>query len=121
MGALLWLHVTYHVAAAPASALVLGAGYRVNVIPPEARATLDVRLHPRDDPDMFLEQLRKVINDPSVEVTFLTRDVRPGTGGRLTERQVVILEFTAPCGASEPPGRTRETAEWPSAGCRVRL
>jgi hypothetical protein len=41
--------------------------------------------------------------------------------GRLTERRGVILEFTAPCGASEQPRRTRETAEWPSAGCRVRL
>jgi acetylornithine deacetylase/succinyl-diaminopimelate desuccinylase-like protein len=62
------------------SPTIVQAGYRVNVIPSEARATLDVRLHPRDDPDMFLEQLRKVINDPSVEVTWIARDVRPGTG-----------------------------------------
>ena len=27
-----------------------------------------------------LEQLRKVINDPSVEATWIARDVRPGTG-----------------------------------------
>jgi acetylornithine deacetylase/succinyl-diaminopimelate desuccinylase-like protein len=62
------------------SPTIVQAGYRVNVIPSEARATLDVRLHPRDDPDVFLEQLRKVINDPSVAVTWIARDVRPGTG-----------------------------------------
>jgi len=42
---------------------ILTAGYRYNVIPSEAKATLDVRLHPDEDQTKFLDQLRAVIND----------------------------------------------------------
>ena len=59
---------------------IIQAGYRINVIPSEAKATLDVRVHPEDDHVALLEQVKKVINDPSVEVTWAQRDVRPGTG-----------------------------------------
>ena len=62
------------------SPTIVQGGYRVNVIPSEVRATLDVRLHPRESPEAFLEELRKVINDPAVEVNWIPRDVRPGTG-----------------------------------------
>ncbi len=62
------------------SPTMVQGGYRVNVIPSEVRATLDVRLHPRDSPEAFLDELRKVINDPAVEVSWIPRDVRPGTG-----------------------------------------
>jgi acetylornithine deacetylase/succinyl-diaminopimelate desuccinylase-like protein len=61
------------------SPTMIQAGYRLNVIPSEVRASLDVRMHPRDNPETFLEQLRAVINDPSVEVAWAARDVRPGT------------------------------------------
>ena len=44
------------------------AGYRINVIPSEVKATLDVRMMPDEDPAAFLEQVKKVINDPAVEV-----------------------------------------------------
>jgi acetylornithine deacetylase/succinyl-diaminopimelate desuccinylase-like protein len=56
---------------------ILAAGYRVNVIPSEARATLDVRMLPDEDPAMFLEAVRKVVNDPAVDVQFAARDTRP--------------------------------------------
>jgi acetylornithine deacetylase/succinyl-diaminopimelate desuccinylase-like protein len=59
---------------------IIQAGYRINVIPSEARATLDVRIHPDDDHVRFLEELRKVIADPAVEASWIPRDVRPGTG-----------------------------------------
>ena len=59
------------------SPTIVQGGSRVNVIPSEVRATLDVRLHPRDTPEAFLEELRKVINDPAVEVNWIPRDVRP--------------------------------------------
>jgi acetylornithine deacetylase/succinyl-diaminopimelate desuccinylase-like protein len=59
---------------------VIQGGYRINVIPSEATATLDVRTHPDDSPEAFLEQLRKVVDDPAVEVKWAQRDVRPGTG-----------------------------------------
>jgi acetylornithine deacetylase/succinyl-diaminopimelate desuccinylase-like protein len=55
------------------------AGYRINVIPSEAKALLDVRTLPDEDPAKFLEQVRKVINDPAIDVAYTARDVRPGT------------------------------------------
>jgi acetylornithine deacetylase/succinyl-diaminopimelate desuccinylase-like protein len=61
------------------SPTIIQAGYRVNVIPSEVRATLDVRMHPGDDPAAFLAELRKVVNDPAVEVNWAPRDVRPAT------------------------------------------
>jgi acetylornithine deacetylase/succinyl-diaminopimelate desuccinylase-like protein len=57
---------------------IFQAGYRVNVIPSEAKATLDVRLLPGEDADKFLEQVKKVINDPAVEVRYAARS-RPAT------------------------------------------
>ena len=62
------------------SPTMIQAGYRINVIPSEVKATLDVRMHPGDTPEDFLAALKKVINDPSVEVRWAQRDVRPGTG-----------------------------------------
>ena len=58
---------------------IIQGGYRVNVIPSEAKATLDVRVHPDDDHLTLIEQLRKVIDDPAVEVAWTQRDVRPGS------------------------------------------
>ena len=56
---------------------IIQGGYRINVIPSEAKATLDVRVHPDDDHVAFLEQVKKVIADPAVEVAWTQRDVRP--------------------------------------------
>jgi acetylornithine deacetylase/succinyl-diaminopimelate desuccinylase-like protein len=50
------------------SITVVKAGYKTNVIPGTAEAELDVRLLPGEDPDAFLAELRRVIDDPSVEV-----------------------------------------------------
>jgi acetylornithine deacetylase/succinyl-diaminopimelate desuccinylase-like protein len=60
------------------SPTIVQAGYRVNVIPSEVKATLDVRTLPDQEPEAFLEMVRKVINDPAVEVSWTARDVRPG-------------------------------------------
>jgi acetylornithine deacetylase/succinyl-diaminopimelate desuccinylase-like protein len=56
---------------------IIQGGYRVNVIPSEARATLDVRTHPDDNPEQLLAEVRKVVNDPAIEVSWGQRDVRP--------------------------------------------
>ena len=58
---------------------IIQGGYRINVIPSEARATLDVRMHPADDIDRFLEQVRKVVDDPAIEVAWTQRATRPGS------------------------------------------
>src|SRR5439155_9530771 len=47
-----------------------GGGYRVNVIPSEAKATLDVRLFPGEDADALLAPLKKVISDPAVTIAY---------------------------------------------------
>ena len=53
-------------------------GYQVNVIPSEATATLDVRALPDEDIDRFIEELRKVVDDPAVDVARNNRNTRPG-------------------------------------------
>ena len=58
---------------------IIQGGYRINVIPSEAKATLDVRTHPDEPIEPFLEQVRKVVNDPAIEVSWAQRDVRPAT------------------------------------------
>lgn len=75
-----------------ASPNIFNAGYRVNVIPSEATATLDVRMLPDEDPEAFLEQVKAVINDPSIEVAFAARDVRPGGTTRLNTEAFEVLE-----------------------------
>ena len=58
---------------------IIQGGYRVNVIPSEAKATLDVRMLPSEDTAAFLDAVRKVVDDPAVTVAYATRDVRPTT------------------------------------------
>src|SRR5690606_14185328 len=57
---------------------ISNAGYRINVIPSDARASLDVRMLPDEDPQAFLQKVRDVVNDPAVEVSFGVRNIRPG-------------------------------------------
>jgi acetylornithine deacetylase/succinyl-diaminopimelate desuccinylase-like protein len=74
------------------SPTIIQAGYRVNVIPSEAKATLDVRVHPDEDAEKVLEQVRKVVNDPAVEVAWAPRDVRPHGSTRLNTEAFQAIE-----------------------------
>ena len=56
---------------------IFTGGYRSNVIPSEAKATLDVRMLPDEDPARFLEQVNRVIDDPAVEARFPSQNTRP--------------------------------------------
>lgn len=47
---------------------VIQGGFRYNVIPGEAEATLDVRALPDEDMDAFLAELERRVDDPLVEV-----------------------------------------------------
>jgi acetylornithine deacetylase/succinyl-diaminopimelate desuccinylase-like protein len=49
---------------------IIQGGYRSNVIPSEAKATLDVRMVPDEDRNAFLEQVKRIVDDPAVEVRF---------------------------------------------------
>ena len=78
------------------SPTIVQAGYRVNVIPSEVKATLDVRTTPDEDPEQFLEQVRKAINDPAVEVAWAARDTRPNAApARLDSEVFRTLEANA--------------------------
>ncbi|MGE0815912.1 MAG: M20/M25/M40 family metallo-hydrolase [Vicinamibacterales bacterium] len=74
------------------SPTMIQAGYRTNVIPSEVSATLDVRMMPDQDPAAFLEMVKKVVNDPSVEVSFGARDVRPNGVSRLNTEMFEAIE-----------------------------
>ena len=72
---------------------IVQAGYRINVIPSEAAANLDVRALQDEDFPAFLDQIRKVINDPSVEVSLAPRDTRPaGVEARIDTEAFKVLE-----------------------------
>src|ERR1035437_9251149 len=47
---------------------MLKAGYKSNVIPPSAEATLDVRALPDEDLGKFREMLAEIINDPQIKI-----------------------------------------------------
>jgi acetylornithine deacetylase/succinyl-diaminopimelate desuccinylase-like protein len=71
---------------------IIDAGFRYNVIPSEAKATVDVRLHPDEDQSAFLDSVRKVINDPNVEVRWGRERYRPAGGSKLDTEAYTILE-----------------------------
>ena len=75
---------------------IFNGGYRSNVIPSEAKATLDVRALPDENPAEFLEKVKQVVNDPAVEVRFSNQNTRPaGPDARLDSEAYKALEAAA--------------------------
>ncbi len=56
---------------------IITGGYRFNVIPSEAEASLDIRALPDEDLPKLLETIKAVVNDPSVKVVQANRSERP--------------------------------------------
>lgn len=76
-----------------ASPNIMTGGYRFNVIPSQAVATVDVRLLPDENQDAFLEQVKKVVNDPAVEVRYPVAATRPpGMEARLDSEAFKAIE-----------------------------
>jgi acetylornithine deacetylase/succinyl-diaminopimelate desuccinylase-like protein len=72
---------------------VFSGGYRSNVIPSEAKATLDVRALPDEDPAKFLARVKQVVNDPAVDVRFTGESIRPaGPDAKLDSEAFKALE-----------------------------
>ncbi len=72
---------------------IFAGGYRSNVIPSEAKATLDVRALPDEDPAKFLEEVKRVVNDPAVTVRYTGASQRPATpGAKLDSEPYKALE-----------------------------
>jgi acetylornithine deacetylase/succinyl-diaminopimelate desuccinylase-like protein len=59
------------------SPTILKAGYKHNVVPAEANASLDCRLLPDTDPDEFVRDLRRIGRKLGVEVTEVLREGGP--------------------------------------------
>jgi carboxypeptidase PM20D1 len=60
---------TMHTTIAPT---LIAAGIKDNVLPPDAVATINFRLHPRDTIRSVIAHVRKSIDDPRVDVRALT-------------------------------------------------
>jgi acetylornithine deacetylase/succinyl-diaminopimelate desuccinylase-like protein len=78
------------------SPTIVTGGSRINVMPSEAMATFDTRILPDEDLNAFLDQVRKVVNDPSVEVRLGKRATRPrGAEPRIDSEVFRALESAA--------------------------
>jgi acetylornithine deacetylase/succinyl-diaminopimelate desuccinylase-like protein len=72
---------------------IFQGGYRSNVIPSEAKATLDVRMLPDEDAVAFLDRIKRIVNDPAVDVRFTSQEVRPsGTTAKLDSEAYKAVE-----------------------------
>jgi len=72
---------------------IFQGGYRSNVIPSEAKATLDVRALPDENPQQFLERVKQVINDPAVDARFTGESIRPaGPDAKLDSEAFKAIE-----------------------------
>ena len=69
------LHSMLHTSISPN---IIQGGFQVNVIPSQAEATLDIRALPDENIPAFYDLMRKVINDPAVQVVPNTGNERPG-------------------------------------------
>jgi len=71
---------------------ILKAGFRMNVIPSEAEATLDIRALPDEDPAKFFAEMARVIGDPAVKIEP-TGNSRPASPpSRLDSEMYHVLE-----------------------------
>jgi acetylornithine deacetylase/succinyl-diaminopimelate desuccinylase-like protein len=71
---------------------IVDGGYRYNVIPSEAKAVVDVRLHPEEDQKTFLDRVRAVVDDPAVEVRWFRDPYRPAGASRLNTEAYSVLQ-----------------------------
>jgi len=53
------------------SPTLLNAGIKENVLPPDAHAVINLRIHPQDSSASVLEHVRTAINDPQVSIRVL--------------------------------------------------
>lgn len=74
------------------SPTIINAGYRMNVIPAEAEATLDIRAAPGENIDEFFEELAREIDDDSVKIERHPMTRRPVPPTRLDTEAFAVLE-----------------------------
>jgi acetylornithine deacetylase/succinyl-diaminopimelate desuccinylase-like protein len=69
---------------------IIKGGFRLNVIPSEAEATLDIRALPDQDMERLYSDLRRIIGDPNIEVKPRPREGRgrPATRPSRTDSEM---------------------------------
>jgi acetylornithine deacetylase/succinyl-diaminopimelate desuccinylase-like protein len=76
------------------SLTMLAGSRQTNVIPNAATCNLDVRLLPGADPDAFVAELRRVIDDPAIEIKRVNRFKPPNSARLDTELFDAISRVT---------------------------
>ena len=76
------------------SPTILTAGFRTNVIPSSAEATLDIRALPDEDMMKFYADLGRIINDPSVKVVPSSPGRPTAPPSRIDTEMFRVLEAT---------------------------
>ena len=70
----------------------MNGGYRINVIPSEATASVDLRALPDEDIPAFLDRICEVIDDDAITVSLGVRNTRPPGEARLDTEAFEVLE-----------------------------
>jgi acetylornithine deacetylase/succinyl-diaminopimelate desuccinylase-like protein len=99
------------------SPVIMSGGFRSNVIPGSAEATINMRLIPGSDPNAMVALLRQVINDPRVTVS-LARGAATSTPATAPTGPAAPAAASAPSSVETELYRAlaREAkAQWPSA------
>jgi len=74
---------------------IIQGGFRTNVIPSQAEATLDIRALPDENMDQLYAEMKRVINDPAVElVTNASRNRPIAQPSRIDTEMFRALERT---------------------------
>jgi acetylornithine deacetylase/succinyl-diaminopimelate desuccinylase-like protein len=75
---------------------IIKAGFRTNVIPSEAEATLDIRALPDEDMPKFFAEMKRIVNDPAIKFEETDFGARPTTQpSRLDNDMYFALERSA--------------------------
>ena len=74
------------------SPTIFDAGYRINVIPSDAKGSVDTRALPDEDMPAFLDMIREVVDDPAVDVSLGQRNTRPPGESRLDTEAFRTIE-----------------------------
>lgn len=71
---------------------IFKGGYRKNVIPSEAEATLDIRSLPDENMTAFIQSMKEVIHDTAIEIVFKGLSRPPGKPSSLNTDAFKIVE-----------------------------
>ncbi len=96
--------------------VIMSGGFRSNVIPGSADATINMRLIPGADPNAMVALLRQVVNDPRVTVSLAGAAARPAAPGATAGASAAARSTASSVETELYQALAREAkAQWPSA------